>query len=115
MQTASNDHRTTLSPTSVLAKFASGLRFNHIDSASLNTARRHTLDTIGAIYAGSTQHATLAAAKAFDKLAITGSVPVPGFKNTMTLCQLLIFRGLLLMVWSSMMVIVLDRFIQDAL
>ena len=81
MHTASNGHPVALSPTSVLAKFASGLSYEDIDDASLNTARRHTLDTIGAIFAGSTQHATIAAARAFDTLCLSGSVPVPGFEK----------------------------------
>ena len=81
MHTASNEQAVASSPTSVLAKFASGLSYEYIDDASLNTARRHTLDTIGAIFAGSTQHATIAAARAFDTLCLSGSVPVPGFEK----------------------------------
>jgi 2-methylcitrate dehydratase PrpD len=78
MQVASNSQSAAPSPTAVLANLASGLRYNHIDAACLNTARRHTLDTLGAIFAGSTQHATLCAAHALDALGVKGEVPVPG-------------------------------------
>ncbi|MBL24256.1 MAG: hypothetical protein CMM48_10215 [Rhodospirillaceae bacterium] len=78
MQVASNDPQSAQSPTEILANFASGLRYEQIDDASLNTARRHALDTLGAIFAGSTQHATVAAAKALDALGMEGAVPVPG-------------------------------------
>ena len=48
MQVASNDPQSAQSPTEILANFASGLRYEQIDDASLNTARRHALDTLGA-------------------------------------------------------------------
>ena len=78
MQLVSTDTNVNESPTTILAKFASGLRYEHIDAASLNTARRHSVDTLGAIFAGVAQHATVCAAEALDELGITGDVPVPG-------------------------------------
>ena len=46
MQLVSTDTDVNQSPTTILAKFATGLRYEHIDAASLNTARRHSMDTL---------------------------------------------------------------------
>jgi 2-methylcitrate dehydratase PrpD len=81
MQLASTETEPTLSPTAILAEFAAGLRYEQIDAASLNTARRHVLDTVGAIFAGADQHATRCAARALDALGAAGKVPVPGLRK----------------------------------
>ena len=64
--------------TEALVRFASGLRYDDIPDAALHAARRHSLDTIGAILAGTRQRATRLVKQTLLELAGEGNAPVPG-------------------------------------
>jgi 2-methylcitrate dehydratase PrpD len=64
--------------TEALVRFASGLRYEDIPEAAIHAARRHSLDTVGAILAGTRQRATRVVKAALLELAGTGNAPVPG-------------------------------------
>ena len=78
MQQAAAKADTGLGATEALVKFASGLRYDDIPEAAIHAARRHSLDTVGAILAGARQHATKAVKQTLLELAGTGNAPVPG-------------------------------------
>lgn len=67
--------------TDTLAAFAAGLRYDMLPEAVRHAAKRHLLDTLGAIIAGADQPVTQAAAKLFMRLCGPGTVPVPGMKE----------------------------------
>ena len=69
---------TDIGATQALAKFASGLRYDAIPEAVRHAARRHCLDTIGAILAGSRQHATKVVDQTLRELTGEGIAAVPG-------------------------------------
>lgn len=66
-------------PTASLAGFAAGLRYAAIDEAARQAARRHLIDTLGAMIAGAGQEATTSGRNAMRAAgAGAGPVPVPG-------------------------------------
>ncbi len=67
-----------LGPTKALSRFVAGLSFEDLDEATLDKARSHTLDTIGACLAGSRQEVSQIAASVLGELMAPGAVPVPG-------------------------------------
>jgi 2-methylcitrate dehydratase PrpD len=70
------------SPTRVLAEFTAGLDLAQVDDFARHAARRHTIDTLGAMIAGATQDATLSVEKAFAAAGIgAGDVPMAGVKQ----------------------------------
>ena len=82
MQTAAE--RTTansnaeMGATEALVKFASGLRYEAIPESARHAARRHSLDTVGAILAGSRQRATRIVERTLIELGTKGTAAVPG-------------------------------------
>lgn len=78
MQQTAAKAETGLGATEALVKFASGLRFEDIPEAAVHAARRHSLDTVGAILAGTRQRATKVVKQTLLELAGTGNAPVPG-------------------------------------
>jgi len=69
----------TPGPTRVLAEFAAGLDLAQVDDFARHAARRHTIDTLGAMIAGATQDATLSVEKALAAAGIgAGNVPMAG-------------------------------------
>jgi 2-methylcitrate dehydratase PrpD len=66
-------------PTATLASFAAGLRFEEIDANARHSARRHIIDTLGAMIAGAGQDATKSGQNAMETAMVgAGPVPVPG-------------------------------------
>lgn len=66
-------------PTRALAEFAAGLRLATVDDFARHAARRHGIDTLGAMIAGATQDATLSVENALAAAGICGgSVPMAG-------------------------------------
>ncbi len=63
-------------PTKALIGFIASLDLETIDAMTLERAKAHTLDTIGACLAGSRQPATEIAERALGETG--GGVPVPG-------------------------------------
>ena len=82
MQTAAE--RTTansnaeMGATEALVKFASGLRYEAIPESARHAARRHSLDTVGAILAGSRQRAARIVERTLIELGTKGTAAVPG-------------------------------------
>jgi 2-methylcitrate dehydratase PrpD len=82
MQTAAE--RTTVNTgagmgaTEALVKFAGGLRYDAIPEAARHAARRHILDTVGAVLAGSRQRATRIVEQTLLELGTKGTAAVPG-------------------------------------
>lgn len=66
-------------PTAVLAGFLAGLRLEEVDDFARNAARRHLIDTLGAVIAGAGQEVTGIAERVLAGVHGTGTVPVPGF------------------------------------
>lgn len=64
--------------TRALVRFATTLRYEDLPEAAVHAARRHSLDTVGAILAGTQQRATQCVKAALLELAGTGNAPVPG-------------------------------------
>jgi len=64
--------------TRALVRFASALRYEDIPEAAVHAARRHSLDTVGAILAGTRQRATQCVKATLLELTGTGNAPVPG-------------------------------------
>ena len=70
---------TTKGPTRALAEFVSALTLDQVDDFARHAARRHTIDTLGAMIAGATQDATQSVEKAFAAAGIgVGTVPMAG-------------------------------------
>jgi 2-methylcitrate dehydratase PrpD len=67
-----------LSATAALARFASTLRYDAIAEPARHAARRHSLDTVGAILAGSRQRATQAVERTLIELGGKDAAAVPG-------------------------------------
>ncbi|MCK8786671.1 MmgE/PrpD family protein [Roseomonas sp. NAR14] len=68
-----------IGPTRQLAGFVAGLRLEAVDGFARHAARRHVIDTLGAMIAGATQEATLAVERALRAAGVApGTVPVPG-------------------------------------
>ncbi len=67
--------------TQALARFASRLRYDAIPDAARHAARRHCLDTVGAILAGTRQHATKVVDQTLRELAGSGVAAVPGLTH----------------------------------
>lgn len=67
--------------TQALVKFASGLRYDAIPDAARHAAKRHCLDTIGAVLAGTRQHATRVVEHTLRELAGDGIAAVPGLSH----------------------------------
>jgi 2-methylcitrate dehydratase PrpD len=69
----------TPGPTRVLAEFCAGLELSSVDAFARRAARRHLIDTLGAMIAGGPQDATKSVEKALAAGgAGAGAVPVPG-------------------------------------
>ena len=69
-------------PTRVLSEFVADLDLSQVDDFARHAARRHTIDTLGAMIAGATQDATLSVEKAFAAAGIgAGTVPMAGVKQ----------------------------------
>lgn len=69
-------------PTRVLAEFTAGLDLAQVDDFARHAARRHAIDTLGAMIAGATQNATISVERAFAAAGIgAGSVPMAGVKQ----------------------------------
>ena len=81
MQRAAEQNAQGKGATETLVRFASGLEFDAIPEAARHAARRHALDTIGAILAGSDQQATMAVVRTLTELNGAGSTPVPGLAD----------------------------------
>lgn len=64
--------------TEALVRFASGLRYDDIPEAARHAARRHCLDTVGAILAGSRQRATRIVEQTLLELGTKGTAAVAG-------------------------------------
>lgn len=65
-------------PTMQLAEFCSALRYEHLDVDARNGVRRHLLDTMGAIIAGTQGTPARIAAATLSELEPPGDVPVLG-------------------------------------
>ncbi|MBR0648867.1 MmgE/PrpD family protein [Roseomonas terrae] len=73
---------TTTGPTRVLSEFVAGLDLAQVDDFARHAARRHTIDTLGAMIAGATQDATASVEKAFAAAGIgAGTVPMAGVQQ----------------------------------
>lgn len=69
-------------PTRALAEFVAGLDLAQVDDFARHAARRHTIDTLGAMIAGATQDATLSVEKALAAAGIgAGTVPMAGVQR----------------------------------
>lgn len=69
----------TKGPTRALADFVAALDLDQVDDFARHAARRHTIDTLGAMIAGATQDATQSVEKAFAAAGIgVGAVPMAG-------------------------------------
>lgn len=77
--TASRDAE--MGATRALARFASRLRYDALSEAARHAAKRHCLDTVGAVLAGSRQHVTRVAATTLGELAGSGAAAVPGLAH----------------------------------
>ena len=66
-------------PTADLAGFLAGLRLNGVDDFARNAARRHLIDTLGAVVAGASQEVTGVAERVLARVHGKGDVLVPGF------------------------------------
>ncbi|MBR0680190.1 MmgE/PrpD family protein [Roseomonas eburnea] len=72
----------TTGPTRALAEFVAGLDLAQVDDFARHAARRHLIDTLGAMIAGATQDATLSVEKAFAAAGIgAGAVPMAGVRQ----------------------------------
>jgi 2-methylcitrate dehydratase PrpD len=82
MQTAAERNTTRPGPeagaTQALVRFASGLRYDALPEVARHAARRHSLDTVGAILAGTRQCATKVVERTLLELAGEGRAVVPG-------------------------------------
>ncbi|MBR0656320.1 MmgE/PrpD family protein [Plastoroseomonas arctica] len=66
-------------PTRALANFVAGVELAKVDDFARHAARRHTIDTLGAMIAGATQDATLSVERAFAAAGIgVGQVAMAG-------------------------------------
>ncbi|SDB47298.1 MmgE/PrpD family protein [Belnapia rosea] len=66
-------------PTRILAEFCAGLDLGTVDGLARRAARRHLIDTLGAMIAGGPQEATRMVERALAAGGIApGTVPVPG-------------------------------------
>ena len=66
-------------PTRALAAFVAELRLDEVDEVARHAARRHLIDTLGAMIAGAPQQATGAVERALDAAGVPpGPLPVPG-------------------------------------
>lgn len=61
-----------------LAEFCAALRYDQLDEPARHGVRRHLLDTLGAIIAGSQGAPARIAALTFSELEPEGEIPVPG-------------------------------------
>lgn len=69
-------------PTRALAEFVAGLDLAQVDEFARHGARRHLIDTLGAMIAGATQEATRSVERAFAAAGIgAGSVPMAGVEK----------------------------------
>ncbi len=68
-------------PTERLAKFASTLSYDAIDPKVRHAARRHVLDTVGAILAGARQRATRVVEEVLADSVGSGDVPAAGLRR----------------------------------
>ena len=75
----------TTGPTRALADFVAGARSASFDARTLRRARYHSLDTIGAMLAGSRQETTDVAARALATCGAAGSTPAPGRRERLDL------------------------------
>ncbi len=66
-------------PTAALAGFLAALKLEAVDDFARHAARRHLIDTLGAIVAGAGQEVTGIAERVLGGVHGTGAVPVPGF------------------------------------
>ena len=74
--------RLAAGPTRVLSDFVAGLDLAQVDDFARHAARRHTIDTLGAMIAGATQNATISVEKAFAAAGIgAGTVPMAGVQQ----------------------------------
>jgi len=64
-----------------LAEFVANLRYDTLPVAVRHAAKRHFLDTLGAVIAGAGQPTTQTAAALFQRVIGGGNVPVPGMKD----------------------------------
>jgi len=70
---------TTSGPTRALANFVADLRLEAVDDFARHAARRHLIDTLGAMIAGAGQEATGSVERALAAAGLpAGPVPVPG-------------------------------------
>jgi len=70
---------TTSGPTRALADFVADLRLEAVDDFARHAARRHLIDTLGAMIAGAGQEATGSVERALAAAGLlAGPVPVPG-------------------------------------
>ncbi|ONG53259.1 hypothetical protein BKE38_12820 [Pseudoroseomonas deserti] len=77
--TAAAGQRSAPGPTAALAGFTAALRWEAVDQAARQAARRHLIDTLGAMVAGAGQAATQSGQAALRAAgAGQGRVPVPG-------------------------------------
>ena len=68
-------------PTAQLASYVSDLKFEDLDTRTINHAKRHILDGIGAVLAGAGQEATEIAERASIRAGASGQIPVAGRKR----------------------------------
>jgi 2-methylcitrate dehydratase PrpD len=70
--------KSSFGPTIRLVEFCSSLRFEQLDDAAHRGVRRHLLDTLGSIIAGTQGAPAMIAARTLSELEAGGDVPVPG-------------------------------------
>lgn len=68
-------------PTAQLASYVSDLKFEDLDTRTIDHAKRHILDGIGAVLAGAGQEATEIAERASTRAGASGQTPVAGRKR----------------------------------
>ncbi|PZW48094.1 2-methylcitrate dehydratase PrpD [Humitalea rosea] len=73
---------TAVGPTRTLANFIAGLSLGKVDAVARHAARRHLIDTLGAMIAGATQDATRSVERALDLAGVMpGLIPMAGVER----------------------------------
>ena len=80
-------------PTAQLASYVSNLKFEDLDARTINHAKRHILDGIGAVLAGAVQEVTEIAERTSLRTGSGGPVPVAGRRHRQDLLTAAFLQG----------------------